>query len=811
MGIETLRNLPRPKNFKSLEDSQRYSEDLLSALERWHIDVPDRSVTTAGLFVRPETYGAMGDGVHDDTAAIQACFTAACAAGCPVQFSAGTYLVSPATGAYTSTIKLTAGIMIRGAGTGKTTIKVKDSAGAYFALFGPNATGSPWNDLSGLDISGITFDHNIANNAHIADPDSNTTTDAEMSVVAYNGTGIRIHDCEVKNSCSIQNFMANGSTVSNVWIYNNRFRDVGDVGGIVHDSSLIYTHAENVHIFGNAFKAVAHPTTAGIPGAYTAIETHGSDTTIYGNDIVDFYIGMNVCGISDTDTQDVSVFGNTLSGVGLGIVLWSGPYSTHTTGYGLNGVAVKDNVIFVEPVDSYGANVKIGGVIISSILSELDVTNVDISGNLIVTDLDATGADQNATSYAIGWYSLDSDGAATLSNAVFKNNTVVNWPMNAVRLNCNLENVSVVGNVLINCGTTLASETEGYRDPIFVASANIANLDISENHIIDTVATTRPLYLINVYQAAGYSCSNLRLVNNRFNVTGTGVTNQIYLPNAAGLVQPFVFGEISGFLPTSAANCKYALGSCVVDPATGITWEISANQYTWTSSKSFAGIIMLAGANRSILMGDNTHYMGYGGGNALTTGAYFAAYGGEGAIPGGAYIVTGTSGADTTAAFEYGHRNIEGYAKKVTMNYNADVAIGGGTSEAAATNTLHIKTGTAPVAGITDSFQLYAKDITDGNAAPHFRTENGTVIKLDQAIDTTASPTFVDPNATGVYKVDGTQVVGNQAVTQAALKADYTTGDLDSEAEIIAAINATNAGFNALLAKTKTHGLLASA
>ena len=48
-------------------------------------------------------------------------------------------------------------------------------------------------------------------------------------------------------------------------------------------------------------------------------------------------------------------------------------------------------------------------------------------------------------------------------------------------------------------------------------------------------------------------------------------------------------------------------------------------------------------------------------------------------------------------------------------------------------------------------------------------------------------------------------------MTQAALKADYTTGDLDSEAEIIAAINATNAGFNALLAKTKTHGLLASA
>ena len=40
------------------------------------------------------------------------------------------------------------------------------------------------------------------------------------------------------------------------------------------------------------------------------------------------------------------------------------------------------------------------------------------------------------------------------------------------------------------------------------------------------------------------------------------------------------------------------------------------------------------------------------------------------------------------------------------------------------------------------------------------------------------------------------------------LKADYTTLDLDTEAEIIAALNASNAGFNTLLAKLRTHGLI---
>jgi hypothetical protein len=46
------------------------------------------------------------------------------------------------------------------------------------------------------------------------------------------------------------------------------------------------------------------------------------------------------------------------------------------------------------------------------------------------------------------------------------------------------------------------------------------------------------------------------------------------------------------------------------------------------------------------------------------------------------------------------------------------------------------------------------------------------------------------------------------AAAQADLKADYTTLDLDTEAKIIAAINATNAGFNTLLAKIRAHGLI---
>ena len=64
-------------------------------------------------------------------------------------------------------------------------------------------------------------------------------------------------------------------------------------------------------------------------------------------------------------------------------------------------------------------------------------------------------------------------------------------------------------------------------------------------------------------------------------------------------------------------------------------------------------------------------------------------------------------------------------------------------------------------------------------------------------------------NVTGVYKVDDVQVVKEQQAHIADLNAAYAAGDLDIEAEIITAINATNAKINAILAMLEAHGLVA--
>jgi hypothetical protein len=50
--------------------------------------------------------------------------------------------------------------------------------------------------------------------------------------------------------------------------------------------------------------------------------------------------------------------------------------------------------------------------------------------------------------------------------------------------------------------------------------------------------------------------------------------------------------------------------------------------------------------------------------------------------------------------------------------------------ESAATNTITIRNGIAPITNITGSFQLYSSASSSGNSKPYFRTENGTVVWL---------------------------------------------------------------------------------
>lgn len=98
-----------------------------------------------------------------------------------------------------------------------------------------------------------------------------------------------------------------------------------------------------------------------------------------------------------------------------------------------------------------------------------------------------------------------------------------------------------------------------------------------------------------------------------------------------------------------------------------------------------------------------------------------------------------------------------------------------------ATKTLALSTGVAPSTSPADAIQIYSADQTAGNACLTTRSEAGHIVKL-------YSQTLL-----------------------ADLKVDYTTGDLDTEAEVIAAVNSTNTRINNILTILKNNGLMLSA
>lgn len=74
-------------------------------------------------------------------------------------------------------------------------------------------------------------------------------------------------------------------------------------------------------------------------------------------------------------------------------------------------------------------------------------------------------------------------------------------------------------------------------------------------------------------------------------------------------------------------------------------------------------------------------------------------------------------------------------------HFASNIILGGTTRGTSATRTLALHTGTPPSTSPADAFQLYSADYSAGNAVPTFRTENGTVIQLNQNLTTTAAVT----------------------------------------------------------------------
>jgi hypothetical protein len=102
----------------------------------WSVGIPGGIPVRTNIFasVKAAPYSARGDGITDDTAAIQSAVNA-CPAGQVLLFPAGKYNVS-------STITITKGIVLRGEGMDATIIRVSGSPSQFFYV---HNAGNDWN------------------------------------------------------------------------------------------------------------------------------------------------------------------------------------------------------------------------------------------------------------------------------------------------------------------------------------------------------------------------------------------------------------------------------------------------------------------------------------------------------------------------------------------------------------------------------------------------------------------------------------------------------------------------------------------
>ena len=168
-----------------------------------------------------------------------------------------------------------------------------------------SAGATPATDLSGLAITGVTFNQNPAGNP-IHSVKGLYQGAPRFIVLISSGTGIKITNDKFANADNV-NTIVTGSATSDVTISHNAFSKTIDAP--LHDHSSIYTSGIGTVISNNTFTGRA---------AYAcAIEVHGDKATITGNRISGYYKAANIA------ASDTTFRGNHVSRAANPIDLWS--------------------------------------------------------------------------------------------------------------------------------------------------------------------------------------------------------------------------------------------------------------------------------------------------------------------------------------------------------------------------------------------------------------------------------------------------------------------------------------------------------
>ncbi len=265
------------------------------------------------------SFGAIPNDGRDDTAALQAALDAVnVAGGGTLVVPAGRFDISinPATG---RALTIYPRLRLAGRPAGQATLRVADAQMVYESVMAPATYPTRLDDF---ELVGITIDGNGRNNPVRNADETNgdlldDTRTLRIALRSFRGSRARVADCTFTDFDNGNTISFNGAEVTDVVIERNRFLNAGGVL-IDHDHSSIYTDGIRVRIADNQFRS---RNGVGTLGARTAIESHGDEHEVRGNDIAGFLQGANLVGIVGAPARQ-RYARNTIAGAAIGLNIW---------------------------------------------------------------------------------------------------------------------------------------------------------------------------------------------------------------------------------------------------------------------------------------------------------------------------------------------------------------------------------------------------------------------------------------------------------------------------------------------------------
>ena len=540
----------------------------------------------------------------------------------------------------------------------------------------------------------------------------------------------------------------------------------GQVGSVVLTTANI---SENTNLYYTDARARAaiSLTTTGASGA----ATYSSGVLNVPNYTIAGLGGISGSGTSNYLTKFTSAtsIGNSIiaESAGLATIYGNGQVYVGQSGAGLTSLFItNDDNSFGNRHETKISTQALGSGLGRTIIQAASYNTSTNRGELAI--LTESGANFVAN---IGTIITGSDNAFSLYNTIFTENIRLNTGGDSFLMGTNVgigillptEKLHVSGNAIVT-GTLTANsiiKSGGTASQILAANGSVitagSNITISGGTISATNAvtsvfgrtgvvvavsgdytTTLVTEGTNLYYTEARVNANANVAANtaaRHNAVTLGTANGLSLSTQV-LSLALASTSATGALSSTDWNTFNNKQSTITNPITGTGTTNNIPKFTAAGTIGNSQIIddgatvfinetLSPNAKLAVLQSIDNRYSGSFRTSATTGASY------------GLRIQAGTNSSDNTF-------DVFNQAGSTYFTVRGDGNIGIGTSLISSTgsSTISVRSGTAPSTSITDGFVMYSADIVGGNAAPHFRTENGAVIKIYQETTSVGNSIF---------------------------------------------------------------------